>query len=150
MSGELADVIGGETITANFTNEVKDRSVMRYTDATERDSLLPTPVTGDVAFLENGATFSELTIYGTSQVAGDPVLGWHTVWAGDPDATEYVAKTGGTMSGQLTMDADTIRIQSSGSLVLDNSSLTSDDASPSIQQVTYDTSTGLFHRRAIP
>ena len=59
---ELGDVIGGDIITSSFTNQVKNRSVMRYTTAAARDASIPTPVAGDVAYLLTG----QLTIYNGS------------------------------------------------------------------------------------
>ena len=57
---ELADVIGGDIVTAAFTNDVKNRSVMRYASASARDSSIPTPQDGDVAWLQDA---NSLTIY---------------------------------------------------------------------------------------
>ena len=53
MSGELGDVIGGDTVAAGFTNAVKDRTAMRYANATERDALVPTPAGGELAWLND-------------------------------------------------------------------------------------------------
>ena len=48
---ELGDVIGGDIITSTFTNQVKDRTVMRYANAAARDASVLTPVSGDLAWL---------------------------------------------------------------------------------------------------
>jgi len=57
---ELNDVIGGNTITASFTNEVKERSLMRYATAATRDTSIPAPVAGSLAWLED---VSNITVY---------------------------------------------------------------------------------------
>jgi hypothetical protein len=57
---ELGNVAGGETVTASFTNDVKNRTVMRYADAAARDASIPVPVDGDVAWL---SASDDLTIY---------------------------------------------------------------------------------------
>ena len=57
---ELSDVIGGNTITATFTNEVKERSVMRYADAAARDTSIPAPVAGSLAWLQD---VDQITVY---------------------------------------------------------------------------------------
>ena len=57
---ELGDVIGGDIVTAAFTNDVKNRSVMRYASASARDASIPTPQDGDVALLQDA---NSLTIY---------------------------------------------------------------------------------------
>ena len=57
---ELADVIGGNTITASFTNEVKERSLMRYADAAARDVSIPAPIVGSLAYLLD---VDKITVY---------------------------------------------------------------------------------------
>ncbi len=69
MAGELGDVAGGDAITAGFTNAVKDRTVMRYASASERDSLIPSPTAGDVAWLDD---VSGLTIHTGTHWANVP------------------------------------------------------------------------------
>jgi len=59
---ELGDVIGGDIITSTFTNELKDRTVMRYANAAARDASITTPQNGDVAWLLTGS----LSIYNGS------------------------------------------------------------------------------------
>ena len=105
MSGEIPDVIGGQTIAVAWGNPVKDRTVMRYQNVAERDSLIPSPVIGDVAFVEEfvevaGGVFeSALTIYGNV-----PVGSWHVVWQGT-NTGPYLPLAGGTLSGVLEADA---------------------------------------------
>ena len=60
---ELGDVIGGDIITSTFTNELKDRTVMRYANAAARDASITTPQNGDVAWLLTGT----LTVYNGSK-----------------------------------------------------------------------------------
>ncbi len=57
---ELSDVIGGNTVTAAFTNEVKERTLMRYATAAARDTSIPAPIAGSQAWLEDSDT---VTLY---------------------------------------------------------------------------------------
>ena len=85
---ELNDVTGGETITATFTNQVKNRTVMRYADAASRDASIPAPVGGDLAYLQD---VDRITYYDDTS--------WVEMGAG-----LYLLLTGGTLSGDLNMD----------------------------------------------
>ena len=87
MSGEIADPVGGQTISvAAYGIPVKDRTVMRYTDTAERDSLIPTPVRGDIAFIDHWVQVtgplwkSAITVYGGNNLGSDA---WNTVWTSD-------------------------------------------------------------------
>ena len=82
---ELGDVTGGDVITSAFTNDVKNRTIMRYTSAAARDASIPTPVEGDLAFLADQNT---ITYYAGSY--------WRTIVTSDG-----VVAIGGT----LTVDA---------------------------------------------
>ncbi len=88
---ELADVIGGNTVTASFTNEVKERSLMRYATAAARDSSIPAPVAGSLAWLQD---VDEITVY-------DGAV-WRTVALGDL----FLPLTGGTLSGVINMPSN--------------------------------------------
>ena len=66
---ELPDVAGGQVISAAYTNQVKERTAMRYASAAARDSSLPVPEEGALAFL---ADVNVLTLY-----AG--AFGWLTL-----------------------------------------------------------------------
>ena len=61
MAGELADVVGGAVIATSFTNDVKDRTVMRYANAAARDAAIPSPVAGDIAFITDTKTITYYT-----------------------------------------------------------------------------------------
>ena len=70
---EIPDVAGGETITSAFTNNVKNRTVMRYANQAALDASIPVPIEGDMAFLQaendvvfyaNGAWFTVFTVAG--------------------------------------------------------------------------------------
>lgn len=50
---EMPDVIGGEVVTSEWGNDIRDRSIQRYTDAADRTAEHPTPVNGDLSFLNN-------------------------------------------------------------------------------------------------
>lgn len=49
---EMPDVIAGEAVESSWGNQIRDRSVQRYTDSTERDTLVPIPNAGDLAWLQ--------------------------------------------------------------------------------------------------
>ncbi len=70
---ELADVVGGNTITASFTNEVKERSVMRYADAAARDASIPAPIIGSLAFLSD---VDRITVYVSDAGGAQSQPGW--------------------------------------------------------------------------
>ncbi len=69
---EIPDVIGGDLITATYNNQVRDRAVMRYSNAAARDSSVPIPVAGDLAWLNDieGVTVYNGTVW---QPVGVPV-----------------------------------------------------------------------------
>jgi hypothetical protein len=50
---EIPDVVAGTPVESNWGNDIRDRTVQRYADATERDVLVPVPVPGALAYLEN-------------------------------------------------------------------------------------------------
>jgi len=59
-AGELGDVSGGDVIAAGFTNNVKDRTIMRYASAASRDAIITAPVAGSLSYLDNT---SQVEIY---------------------------------------------------------------------------------------
>ena len=146
MSGEIPDVIGGQTIAVAWGNPVKDRTVMRYQNVAERDSLLPTPVVGDVAFVEEffevAPTLFEsaLTIYGNV-----PVGSWNVVWQGTGSGP-YLPVAGGTMTGQLIME-DRVAFEAGSLLMMNNTALLDTGDGGVAWQVMWDDSTGRFYRK---
>jgi hypothetical protein len=50
---EIPDVVSGQPVASNWGNDIRDRTIQRYADSTERDLLTPFPVAGDMAFLED-------------------------------------------------------------------------------------------------
>jgi len=54
---EIPDVVGGEPIEIGWGNPIRDRTVQRYVDATERDTLVPVPVTGTLSYLTGSGSF---------------------------------------------------------------------------------------------
>ena len=50
---EMPDVIGGEVISSDWGNDIRDRTIQRYADVAERSSEHPTPVDGDLSFLNS-------------------------------------------------------------------------------------------------
>jgi hypothetical protein len=54
----MQDVQFGETITTEWGNDIRDRTVQRYADSTARGVSVPTPADGDLSFLEdNGIVY---------------------------------------------------------------------------------------------
>ena len=56
---EMDDVLSGETIESAWGNQIRDRTLQRYVNVTERDTLNPTPDAGDLAYITsiNGIQF---------------------------------------------------------------------------------------------
>jgi len=50
---EVPDVVPGEPVQSAWGNAVRDRSIQRYDDATDRDTLEPIPAAGAVAWLDD-------------------------------------------------------------------------------------------------
>ena len=50
---ETPDVIQGEPVESDWGNEIRDRTLQRYSDIAERDSLAPFPVDGDLAWISD-------------------------------------------------------------------------------------------------
>ena len=53
LMAEMPDVIGGEIVSSDWGNDVRDRSLQRYANGAERTALVPTPAAGDFAFMED-------------------------------------------------------------------------------------------------
>lgn len=101
---EIPDVVAGQFVESSWGNDIRDRTVQRYNDATERDALNPLPVPGDLAYLDGtgevqvytaGAWFpiarssyQSLLVYGDSQGywlrpdPGDNTQDWRIVGGG--------------------------------------------------------------------
>ena len=60
MAPEMPDVVTGTTVESSWGNQIRDRTVQRYADSTERDALMQLPVAGDLAWLDNE---DQLTVY---------------------------------------------------------------------------------------
>jgi len=50
---EIPDVVAGEPVQSAWGNDLRDRSVQRYDDATDRDTLDPLPDAGAVCWLDD-------------------------------------------------------------------------------------------------
>src|SRR5690606_27390333 len=48
---EINDVVLGETITTQWGNAIRDRTIQRYVDAADRNAEHPNPTAGDLAYL---------------------------------------------------------------------------------------------------
>jgi len=60
---EIPDRVPGEIIFATYANDIKQRSVQRYTDNTQRDALNPLPENGALAYI---TTTDQLQIFNGS------------------------------------------------------------------------------------
>lgn len=70
---EIPDVIASETIASEWGNDIRDRTVQRYADSTERTADHSSPAVGDLSFIE--AT-GDLDVYSSGawrHVGGTPV-----------------------------------------------------------------------------
>ena len=78
---ELSDVTGGQIIGAAFTNQVKERTAMRYASAAARDASVPIPVEGALAYLQDVRTLTMWAgPYGWLDIGGvDPGEGLQTI-----------------------------------------------------------------------
>lgn len=86
---EIPDVIGGEYILTSWGNPIRDRTVQRYVDETQRDTLLPVPVAGDLAYMQNADSFE---IYDGAK--------WNEYYK-SPDPVPWVPSSGGTFTGTV-------------------------------------------------
>jgi len=50
---EIPDVVQGTPVASDWGNDIRDRTLQRYADATERDALNPLPTPGDQAYLDD-------------------------------------------------------------------------------------------------
>ena len=53
---EMPNVILDETIETEWGNAIRDRTVQRYANVTERSALIPSPTEGDLAYMEDTNT----------------------------------------------------------------------------------------------
>jgi hypothetical protein len=54
---EIPDRLPGEVILASYSNEIRDRAVMRYVDRSTRDSENPTPAVGELSYITTLGVF---------------------------------------------------------------------------------------------
>jgi len=86
MMPEIPDRIDGEIIAASHVNTNRDRTIQRYSSASNRDTLMPLPVTGDTAWLDN---INQLTIY------------TGTTWMPVAGAVPYILDESGPVAGAV-------------------------------------------------
>ena len=100
---ELPDVTGGETIASAYTSAVKNRTVMRYSSAAARDTSIPAPVAGNLAYLQDSDT---VTYY-------DGTV-WQTVQGEAAAGLTYLALSGGAMTGNINMGDNKLTVVEAG------------------------------------
>ena len=67
---EIPNVIGGEVITSEWGNDIRDRTVQRYATVAARTASIPTPTEGDLSYLQdsnlvyvyNGSAWVKLSV----------------------------------------------------------------------------------------
>ena len=101
---EMPDVVSGENVESAWGNDIRDRTLQRYADSTERDTLVPLPIAGDMAWLD---AEGQMTVYtGAAWVA---VI--------DPDVPQIVQVS------RRTVESGSISADTSSSVVVDLSAL---------------------------
>ena len=90
---ELNDVAGGETVTAAFTNQVKERTAMRYASNAALDVSVPAPVAGALSYVQD---INRLQVFDSNA--------WIIVTL-PGDLAAYLPLVGGTLSGPLVVSA---------------------------------------------
>lgn len=69
---EMANVTATETITSEWGNDIRDRTVQRYADISERASEISSPSPGDLSYLEDSGDV-DIYHFGAWRHIGDPV-----------------------------------------------------------------------------
>ena len=59
---EMPDVAPSEIVASEWGNDIRDRTVQRYTSGADRDAKNPTPQDGDVSYVPTGS-FNKLAIW---------------------------------------------------------------------------------------
>lgn len=93
---EIPDVAPGEVIESVWGNELRDRSLQRYADETERDFLNGAPIEGELAWIEN---INTMQVYNGAD--------WIDLLDTDQSGFPWLSQTGGTISGVLQVDGQT-------------------------------------------
>ena len=88
---ELPDQVAGELIEASWGNDIRDRTVQRYTTDAERDSLNPTPAEGELAYIESTGAFQVYTSSFGGWTYYVPSLGPFWDYIATEDATDATA-----------------------------------------------------------
>jgi len=96
---EMPDVVSGEAVAADWGNDIRDRTVQRYADATARDAAMPFPLAGDLAYLDDSGT---VTLFDGTQ------------WRSGSAEGVYVRLIGDTMTGELRLPSLAIPVDSGG------------------------------------
>ena len=93
---EIPDVVGAATVESAWGNQIRDRTLQRYIDATARDASVPLPIAGELAYL---SSTTELTVYdGTA---------WETIAVAGESYTKaeadarFLNLAGGAMTGSI-------------------------------------------------
>lgn len=90
---EIPNVVPGEPVESNWGNDVRDRIVQRFADATARTASLPFPVAGAMSWLDDPGQLDYFDGAAWVNVADTAAL--------DAGLALKVAKAGDTMTGTL-------------------------------------------------
>lgn len=93
---EIPNVIVNEDIETDWGNDIRDRTIQRYTDKTERAALHPSPQTGDLSFIENTGDI-DFYFAGAWRHLGSPV-GTVKMLAGGAAPTGWLVCNGAAVS----------------------------------------------------
>lgn len=115
MAGELSDVATSDTIEAAHMNNVKNRTVMRYTNTADRTTKIPTPVEGDIAYMEDtdevyyydGSSWDKLGPSDLTAGGGITITGTapdNTIAHSDTSSVSDVSNPAGTVIEDMTFD----------------------------------------------
>ena len=94
---EIPDVAPGEVIESVWGNELRDRSLQRYADETERDFLNGAPIEGELAWIEN---INTMQVYNGAD--------WIDLLDTDQSGFPWLSQTGGTLTGTVFFPAGSV------------------------------------------
>lgn len=93
---EMPDVLAGEVIEVDWGNDLRDRSVQRYASSATRAASVPSPVAGDLSFLQDTGL---VYVYTTSWVP-----------LGGPESVDGFADLSGVTTGSYANIASTVSL----------------------------------------
>jgi len=117
---ELPQVAPGEIVASSHINDLNDRVVSRYANALSRDTENPSPIAGDVAFLEDVNVFQVFngSIWGSRLYIQNGTNGAPALALSSDPSTGIYRSTGGQLSisasGVQALDVNSERARRGG------------------------------------